>query len=65
MAVTLTTVTMHTAPDNTGMQVAKATMLDAGTVTLTINLDNASVTMELDANAARTIATELGQAFAS
>jgi hypothetical protein len=61
MAVTLTTVTMQTTADNAGMQVAKATMQDAGTVALTINATNGSVTMELDATAARKIVAELNQ----
>jgi DNA/RNA endonuclease YhcR with UshA esterase domain len=58
MAVTLTTVTMTTASDNAGMQVA-AVMQETGKVTLTINANNGTVTIELDADAARKIAAEL------
>ena len=60
MAITLTQISMTAVPSNTGMQVAIVRPLDSGTVQLTLNAHNGSVTIDIPADDLSGLITQLG-----
>ncbi len=60
MAITLTQISATAVPSNTGMQVAIVRPLDSGTVRLTLNAHNGSVTIDIPADDLSGLITQLG-----